>query len=224
MWPVSTGPPILPPVPCSEHLGQPCWEPPTCRGWCPPGSRLLNPSSHRHHREDFRGEAGAVRRLRGQPEREDAPRPPAAAAEDQQRRPREVPAAQRAEVEPGPGCPCGSSCCPVPLGVCLLGPGKEGLPCGWGTGGWAADRRGVPPFEGPLESLKHVSEINGSVTSSLFYDNQERSSLAWDSKPCCSFPAPSVLPFGWGSGARGSGGGAVVGQTPSWDAVAPAQA
>lgn len=108
--------------------------------------------------------------------------------------------------------------------MCLLGPGKEGLPCGWGTGGWAADRRGVPPFEGPLESLKHVSEINGSVTSSLFYDNQERSSLAWDSKPCCSFPAPSVLPFGWGSGARGSGGGAVVGQTPSWDAVAPAQA
>lgn len=59
------------------------------------------------------------------------------------------------------------------------------------------------PFEGPLESLKHVSEINGSITSSLFYDNQERSSLAWDSKPCLFLSCPFCPPLWMGVGSQG---------------------
>lgn len=127
MWPVSTGPsprpaltssaPTPPAAPLEAGLrpsGSPGRPPPRRRGapgplvspvglgGCVSGtaSRFPDPElgCRRHHGEDFRGEAGAVRRLRGQPEREDAPRPPAALAEDQQRRPREVPAAQRAEV------------------------------------------------------------------------------------------------------------------------------
>lgn len=155
MWPVSTGPsprpaltssaPTPPAAPLEAGLrpsGSPGRPPPRRRGapgplvspvglgGCVSGtaSRFPDPElgCRRHHGEDFRGEAGAVRRLRGQPEREDAPRPPAALAEDQQRRPREVPAAQRAEVggEAGQGWGVG---------------GQRGGQ-GWGVGGGAGPR------------------------------------------------------------------------------------
>lgn len=74
---------------------------PTACEQVPTAAAALPSRTFRYDREDLRGEEGPVRRLRGQPEREDLQGRAEASAPPQRRRQGEVQQAHGAEVEPG---------------------------------------------------------------------------------------------------------------------------